>query len=190
MNAASPNKPLLGLSVYLLFFWTVLLGLPPVAAGAEKQVTEYQVKAVFLYNLAKFVTWPEDRQVNRGEFLIGIYGTNPFGSIIHATVENEKLHNKPIKVVQYSTVSELQDTPCNILFISSSAMEQFETIRKNINNLPILTVSDTRGFPEQGGMVNLRKESQKIEVEINREATSTAGLFISSKLLRLARIVK
>jgi len=53
-----------------------------------------------------------------------------------------------------------------------------------------LTVSDLDKFTSLGGCVGLHKEDKRIHFEVNLTALDTAGLKLSSKLLKLARIVK
>ncbi len=127
---------------------------------------------------------------NSAPFIIGVYGPNPFGDALNQAVAGEKKNNRPLQVRNYASLNELHAHPCEILFISAEAMHDWGKIRKQLDHLPVLTVSDTQGFPEQGGMVNLLKIKEKIQVEINRKATLKAGLTVSSKLLSLARIIK
>ncbi|SHO49075.1 YfiR family protein [Desulfopila aestuarii] len=170
-------------AVLLLLFCTM-----PVKAAAQ-QVGEYHIKAVFLTNLTHFVTWPENVDRENAPFIIGIYGPDPFDSILDKAVAGEKKNNRPLKIERYHNLQELDPTRCNILFIHDSKVDEWKAIQSRLANYPILTVGDTSGFPEQGGMVNLIKNGQKIQVEINHNAVQKSGLTMSSKLLSLARIV-
>lgn len=174
-------------ATFLAITW-LLLGCFTVPCPA-KQIEEYHVKAVFLFNLAHFVTWPIDPSPTAPSFSIGIYGEDPFGQVLDNVIKGETKFDKPITIKRYTNLQELQKDPCNILFVSAGAMNQWETIRDLPTASAILTVSDVAGFPEKGGMVNLLKAEQRIQVEINRAAVSQAGLVMSAKLLILARLV-
>ncbi|MDP3481402.1 MAG: YfiR family protein [Desulfoprunum sp.] len=174
-------------ATFLAIAW-LLLGCFTVPCSA-KQIEEYHVKAVFLFNLAHFVTWPIDPSPTAPSFSIGIYGEDPFGQVLDNVIKGETKFDKPITIKHYTNLQELQKDPCNILFVSARAMNQWETIRDLLAASAILTVSDVAGFPEKGGMVNLLKAEQRIQVEINRAAVSQAGLVMSAKLLILARLV-
>jgi hypothetical protein len=50
----------------------------------------------------------------------------------------------------------------------------------------ILTVGDTEGFAEDGGIIRFVTEKNRIRFRINVDAAEAAHLVISSKLLRLA----
>jgi hypothetical protein len=52
--------------------------------------------------------------------------------------------------------------------------------------LPVLTVSDVRGFANLGGIIEFRIIANKVRFDINVNAAESAGLIISSKLLSLA----
>jgi hypothetical protein len=54
----------------------------------------------------------------------------------------------------------------------------------------VLSVGEINGFAEQGGMVNLLLANKTVKIEINQAAAEQAGLQISAKLLKLARLVK
>ena len=115
--------------VFFMLVLAVLLLFLPRLALADKEVPEYHVKAVFLYNLASFVTWPEDWHRDADTFVIGIYGNDPFGTLIDQTVAGEQRQGKPIEIIRYKDIGELKTPSCDILFISSSITENFSEIR-------------------------------------------------------------
>lgn len=171
-----------------LLLFLLLWGLP--GGASAQQVGEYHIKAVFLTNLTHFVTWPDNGNSGQDHpFIIGILGPDPFESILDKAVAGETKNGRPLKIERYRHLDEVDLHRCAILFLHASQVEQWERIRPRIAGSPILTVADVQGFPERGGMVNLLKTGQKIEVEINREAVQRSGLVMSSKLLSLARIV-
>jgi hypothetical protein len=170
---------------------TTLLLLSALPTGATaQQVQEYDIKAVFLLNLMHFVNWPATVEHGTNNFIIGIYGTDPFGPILDKAIEGERKFNSSIKIQRYSELNQLDPMVCNILFIHETKLEDWDIIQQHFSGYPVLLVADTSGFPEQGGMVNLLKTRQKIQVEINPGAVKESGLSMSSKILNLARIVQ
>jgi len=174
---------------------TVVVGVLLFLFGAQlikaeaQQVGEYHIKAVFLTNLTHFVTWPESTENQQTPFIIGIYGPDPFDSILDKAVAGEKKNNRPLKIEHYHSLKDIDPARCNILFIHESKLSEWQAIRSLLANYPVLTVADINGFPEAGGMVNLVKNGQKIQLEINHSAVQKSGLTMSSKLLSLARII-
>ncbi len=45
-------------------------------------VNEYQVKAAFIFNFAKFVEWPVDASGEPGVLVVGVVGDDPFGGAL------------------------------------------------------------------------------------------------------------
>ena len=168
-----------------------------VAGGANAQSSasaasaEYLIKAGFIYNFAQLVQWPSAAFSQADSpIVIGILGTDPFGTSIDRVVENKKLdgHNLIVKRLRWS--KDLRDlTECNILFISSSEKEHVADVINMVKWLPILTIGETPGFAARGGIINLTLEDNKVRFEVNIGAAKQANLNISSRLLALAKIV-
>jgi hypothetical protein len=78
---------------------------------------------------------------------------------------------------------------CNIVFVSSSETAHLDEIFHLIKNMPILTIGETPGFANHGGIINFIVVDDKIRFEINVEAAKQAEISISSRLLALAKIV-
>jgi hypothetical protein len=150
---------------------------------------EYKVKAVFLYNFARFVEWPTGAFPEpESPFVIGVLGDDPFGPFLDETVRDEKVNERPLITNRYQKASDIG--MCHILFVSKSVSEKHEDILLSIKGKNILTVSDVSGFTKNGGMIRFVNEDNKIKILINLEAAKSENLVISSKLLRIARIVE
>lgn len=171
-----------------LKFLSLGLGLLLAAGFGRAQVTspsEYQLKAAFLYNFAKFVDWPPAAFADdKSPFVIGVLGASPFGNTLEQTVAGKKLNDRTIVVQAFHAVTEV--TNCHILFICNSEEKNLTETLGKLNGRMILTVGETDRFIEAGGMVNFTREASKIRFQINNEVAKTARLKISSKLLSLA----
>lgn len=173
------------ISVAILLVWSSLAFLP--LEAQPQTAPEYQVKAAFLYNFAKFVEWPADALSNDPSFVIGIVGQDPFGNFIDEAVAGKTVQDKPIVVKRFS---KIEDTVgAHILFISNSEAGHVSRMVKQLGRIPVLTVSDIDRFAERGGMVQLETEQNRVRFAINVAAVERAGLKPSSQLLKLARIV-
>ncbi len=148
---------------------------------------EYQIKAVFLFNFARFVDWPAKAFPDADSpFVIGILGDDPFGSYLDETVRGEKVNGHPLTVQRYRRAGEIR--ACQVLFISRSEADRLEQILASLRGRSILTVGDTDDFAARGGMIRLATERNKVRMRINLDAVKAANLAISSKLLRVAEI--
>lgn len=148
---------------------------------------EYQVKAVFLFNFTHFVEWPSTSFASdQSPLVIGILGENPFGAYMENVVSGEKVNDHPLVVYHYENLEEINT--CHILFINKTETNNLSDILTSLKGKNILTVSDTPDFMQQGGMVRFFTRNNKINLQINLNATKLTKLEISSKLLRLAEI--
>ncbi len=165
---------------------SILLGAPLHAAAATP--TEYQLKAVFLYNFAQFVEWPATAFSSpQAPLVICVLGEDPFGADLDRVTAGETAQNHPIAVARHQDVSTV-DT-CHILFVSESEAPRFPQILEAVKGRNILTVSDAEGFAESGGMIRFVTLQKRVRLRVSVEPASAAQLAISSKLLRLAEIV-
>ncbi len=148
---------------------------------------EHQVKAVFLYNFTQFVAWPESAfPAKDAPLIIGILGPDPFGEYLDTVVSGESAAHHPIRVRRFRNPEDVRD--CHILFVRVPDGE-IASLPKTLGKKGMLTVGDSRGFSQAGGMVNFIKRQGKIGLQVNLDAVKDAGLDVSSKLLRLAEIV-
>ncbi len=149
---------------------------------------EYQLKAVFLYNFINFVTWPDEAfdEPDR-PFTIGILGEDPFGTFLEKVVADETFKGRPILLKRGNSPDELAD--CRILFIGKSNRGRLDAIFKKVTPGRVLTVGDFEGFIEAGGMINLTHADQRVRIEINVRAIRSTELEVSSKLLRVAKVI-
>jgi YfiR/HmsC-like len=165
-----------------------LVWLPAVGRvnAQDSAPTEYQIKAAFLFNFAKFVEWPASAfSETNSPIVIGILGDNPFGNDLVKTVRDKTLNNRPLVIKEFH--SSLEATNCHMLFISTSEKARLPQILEALRGVSVLTVSEMDRFKEAGGMINFVREGNKIRFQINEAAAKSAGLKISSKLLNVFR---
>lgn len=159
-----------------------------VAPAAERVAGEYEIKAAFLYNFAQYIEWPTDGVPDSdGAFIIGILGENPFGDAFDVIARNKTIHGKRIVVRRFATVEDY--TPCHILFVSASAVDKLPALLERVKGSHVLLAGDSEGLAEQGVVINFFIEKSKVRFEINVDAATRMELKISSKLLRLAKII-
>lgn len=154
---------------------------PPVAG-------EYQVKAAFLFNFARYVEWPPEAFPATGEpFVVTVLGEDPFGEALDAALKGRTIRDRRLAVRRVARMEDVGQS--QILFIAESEGEELPRILRRLDAAPTLTIGETPHFAEQGGMIRFRKERDRVGFEINLASTERARLKISSQLLKLARIV-
>lgn len=178
--AAVPVRRLAAAAVVLML---VCLAASPASSQAAPP-SEYEVKAAFLYNFARFVEWPEAAQAD-DTLKICILGKDPFGDAFES-IEGRLIRGRRLVVERHTDPGQ---EPCDILFVSASERRRLAAILTALKDTPVLTVSEVDGFAARGGMVNFYLDQKKVRFEINVDAVERAGLEMSAKLLRVARVI-
>jgi hypothetical protein len=199
--------------------WLCMTALPiaaaiPRSAQADAATErEYQLKAAFLYNFVMFVDSPRfassgeeaerDASGAKKPILIGIIGKDPFGAAFEP-LKNKQLRDRPVVIKRFKGLKTPVDIEapaeqnlpdldaikqCHVLFVCASERAHLGAILGPIRTTNILTVADTPGFLDAGGMINFLIEEKKVRFEINAAAAARTKLEIRSKLLRLAKEV-
>jgi hypothetical protein len=168
----------------------LLLMLLPVSLSAYAQsgpVGEYDVKAAFLYNFGRYTEWPSSAFANPSStFQLCVLGSSPFGNHLNSILSGKRINGHPIHILYGNDPSEM--TACHLAFISASLKGQHDEILGTFRGLPMLTVSETWGFTQKGGIINFLVVEGKVRFVINVTAARKADLKISSQLLKLAVI--
>ncbi len=156
---------------------------------AEAQVDEYQVKAAFLFNFAKFVQWPAQTfKTPTDPIAICILGKNPFGKTLEETIKGKTVGGRTLDVLP---ISDTQPPgSCQILFVPSSERKRFRSILARLKGAGVLSVGEAGEFTAEGGVINFSVEHGNISLEINVAAAEYTGVHISAKLLSLSHVVR
>ena len=149
---------------------------------------EYKFKAVYVFNFLQFTEWPDSAfQNERSPVILGVFGDDPFGSVLDETIQSEKVGDHPIIIKRFQATDDLAQ--CHALFISPSEKEIVPAVLKRVGETSTLTISDIDGFGDLGGCIGFYMEKNKLRFVINMKALKQSDLHVSSKLLRLAKII-
>ena len=153
--------------------------------GAQ-QVEEYELKAAVLYHLASFVAWPEPAASDASQpFVIGVLGSDPFKAYLDA-LEGETVAGRPVQIRRFAGLRGVETA--HILFVGESEEARLPQVLAAIAGRNVLTVGEAEDFAADGGVIRWFIETDRLRFEVNRCAAALAGLEISSRLLRFARI--
>jgi hypothetical protein len=161
---------------------------PSLTLSSEEisSVREYQVKATFLLNFSKFVTYPE-KAFSNSEHQICVLGDDPFQGSLSILVKDEEVHGRPIKISYLRDIEAVNK--CQALFVSQSEQNRLASIIGSVRQQPILTVSDIENFVTSGGMIQFYILDNNVRFFIDPVTASESELKVSSRLLQVAKVV-
>ena len=147
-------------------------------------VSEYQVKAGFIYNIARFTQWPGDLKTIR----ICIYGDDPFGSYIDS-IDGKAVGDRNIEITRTRSIRAIKD--CNIAFLNIIPPEErlFARALRELEGSKVLTIADFSEAVRYGVVVGFLIDEDRVGFNINHTVAKSTKLEISAKVLRLAREV-
>ena len=151
-------------------------------------VSEHDLKAAYLYNFARFVTWPPDVPPVGEPFRLCVVAEITTTQAVEHTMTGEILNGRPVHTLVPETADDVRT--CQILFVGRGAGDRARTMLAAVRQLPVLTVGESAGFVDGGGIIEFVNENSRVRFDINPRNAERAGLTISARLLRVARRVE
>src|SRR5262249_18853354 len=179
------RKP--GLAAVILLCCGLLFA-PLPAPGAQTSSAEYEVKAAFIFNFAKFVEWPPQAFSGaESPFTICLAG-DPFAGALDRLIQGKTLDRRRLTIRRVSAGDDVH--ACQVLYIAPSKSRRAAELLNSVANAPILTIGESKNFIEDGGIIRLVNAGGHIRFQINPDAADRGSLKISSRLLRVADVVR
>jgi len=189
--ARSParSRRLSGARLAVAFHLVMAVQNPLNAGPTDQQLDEYQVKAAFIYNFARFVQWPSEASRNPSDpITICILGPDLFGRTLDGIVAGRAIEGRTFVVRRIAAVKEAP--ACQILFFSAIQGARSSPILAELKTPGILTIGDSDASGLDGVVVNFKLEDSRVRFAINMEAATYQKLQISSRLLNLAYLIR
>jgi YfiR/HmsC-like len=157
-------------------------------AADPETLTEYQIKAGFLFNFTRFVEWPEDAFATPTSPIVAcVVGATPLTDLLTEVALGKLVNGRALSITRVKPADDFRG--CNLLFISEAAERRTAEILVRLRKTHTLTVGETPGFPSAGGMINFSIQDNKVKLEMNLDATTRAGLKANSKLIAVSHLV-
>jgi len=172
---------------YALTILIALLATAGSSGQSHAAPNEYEVKAAFLYNFAKFMAWPPSHSPAESTFTICILGDDPFGPALDL-LKGKPVDGRPVEVRRLTRPGEIGR--CRIVFVGPPHAREIGSLAEKLRDQPVLTVGDGAGFVRAGGMIGFVLSDGRVRFEIGPDRISPTGLTVSSQLLKLAIIVR
>jgi hypothetical protein len=179
-------KTELGLARAVVALGMLVTAAPQGLPAAPEAVPEYRVKLVYLYNFARFATWPA-RAFDSPEapFDIGVLDLAPFENAL-PVIEGKRAGGRPVRVRLCRTIGEMKQ--CHLLFVNRGDDLYVKALLTALQDAPVLTISEHPAFTRWGGAMRFFHEKQRIRFAVNRHAAHRAGIRLSAQLLQVAEI--
>lgn len=150
---------------------------------------EESVKAVFLFNFSKYVTWPAIQAIGErspAEIRICVTANDGFFSVLKSAVQGEDVDGRPLVPVALDGLDSART--CQILYVGDAKTADARAWLNAVRGHQVLTVAD--GDISDDTVIAFVRDASRLRFDINRGAAGRHGLNVSAKLLRLARTVK
>jgi hypothetical protein len=165
----------------------IVLGIFMLSASYQpKDDVNAKFKAIYLYNFAKYIEWPD--AYKDGNFVIAVYGSyntlltelNKMAST--KTAGTQKFEIKP--VTSLDAAAKYQ-----ILFVSKENMGQFSDVIAKLKGRGTLLVTEKDGMAKKGSAINFVVVDNKQKFELNKTNAEKHYLKVSKNLESLAILV-
>lgn len=172
----------------LVAILVVAAGLVRLSASSVDGLSEYEVKAAFLFNFTRFVEWPGSAFANdKAPIVIGLFHSDPFGAALRRVVEGQTVRGRAVEVRVVKSYDEVRT--CHLVFVSAAEERRIPDLLRSGAVSRVLAVGESSGFAQAGGMMNFVMDGSRVRFEVNLRAAERAGLKLSSRLLSMARLV-
>lgn len=159
------------------------------ASALQDSAPEAEIKAFFLFNFTRFTEWPDSVFAGApDEFQIGVLGPESALEPIQRNLTGKSVGKRTLKFLRSTAPGDLKN--CPLVFISQAERAQIPALLSEFKGRPILTVGETEGFAEDGGILNFYIENNKVKFEINPDALGRAQLKATKLILAAPKKVK
>jgi len=176
-------RRLLAAAMMLAAGMAVAAPVAPAAAAAQPSApSQLDVQAVYLFDFAKFVRWPEGAE--HSTLTICVAGQKGYVDALTRLVKGEHIDSRPLAVRAVQTPADV--TGCDILFLGILVKDQEAALLAATVDKPVLTVSDIPGFLESGGIIQFLVIDKRVRFSVDLHSATHSGSGLSSELLKVA----
>ncbi|MGR6871786.1 YfiR family protein [Pseudomonas sp. HK3] len=164
--------------------WFVLVATVCFAGGSSNAFSELntsQIKSAYLYQISKFVFWPDERKQFE-HFNLCLLGSDTYQGNLQKMV-GRTVFNRPVRLQPVDNLSQAKQ--CHLLLLSSPDSINSTELQTWLKQHPVLTVADGAESIEKA-MVVFVLENQRVRLHINVDLARTSGLSFAANLLEVA----
>jgi hypothetical protein len=159
------------------------------ARKPDAQASEAELKAAWMYNFSQHVEWPAAAfKDERAPMIVSILGQHPLEEALSKVVRGKTAQGRSIEIRRAALPAELKGA--HLVFLPDSEKERLEAAVAVLKGSPALLVTETEGSVRRGATLNFFMDESRVRFEASVDNATRAGLSISTKLLKFARLAK
>jgi hypothetical protein len=148
---------------------------------------QQQVKAGYLYNFARFTTWPASKFASPGDaILLCVLENDPLTAALDESLRGKSIDARPLLVRQVQRAEDMR--ACHVAYLGVLAGERLDAALDSLAGSGVLTIYEN-GSRRVGGAIHLFVEERRLRFEINKGTAQRERLELSSRLLGVAAAV-
>jgi hypothetical protein len=162
----------------------LLLSCGVLAAAAPAWADETKVKGLFLYNLAKYVTWPAGAfDSDASPIVIGVVGDTSFVNSMSDLVDGHQVKGRDLKII--SVDAGVVTRGVHVIYFPDNDYGRLREQARLFSSSPAIRVAEHKRFAKVGDIGFVMRD-ERVVFYVNEDNSKREGLRVSSKFMRLA----
>jgi len=153
-----------------------------------------QIIAAFVYQISKFVTWPDAKvNIQNTPLKLCVLAHGEANLLQQfSKLTSKKAQGRTIRVLSFKNKQTLYDHvqvegACHILFTPNGEWNEFTLNEIRTLRESTLLIGKSRHFLESGGMMSLIQVNSKMKIFLNPESMEQSQIKLESRLRALTR---
>ena len=147
------------------------------------------MKAVMVSIVTEHTEWPETEPNGKEKpVVVGFVRSIPFEDEFAEAVADLQKNGFRVEMKKLESLNQALD--CQVVYFPENAHAAHRAWLIPLREKPILTIGESNSFCRDGGILRLSIENRKINMLLNVDAMSDAGIRISSAVARQAAIFR
>jgi hypothetical protein len=152
-------------------------------------LTEYEVKAAFIYKFCLYIEWPPKAFTTANEPLVlGVIGPAEIADNLQAATQGHTVNGRTITIRRIATAADLPGL--HLLFVAKDELPGATSLMAEAKKHPTLLVTESPTGLDAGGIINFTMQDSRVRFDVELSAAAQEGFGLSAQLLKVARIVR
>ncbi|HEX7026416.1 MAG TPA: YfiR family protein [Gammaproteobacteria bacterium] len=165
-------------------FHLLALAVSPVQGRVSQVDLSYQVKAAYIYNILKFVSFPESALHVEGVLNVCVLGEDRFGTALDE-INGAGVPQGVINIIHLDDGKPMSWGDCNALYVVETEKRNIKSILSRVDSKAILTIGEFAPFIQYGGLIELFVQDDSIRFRINEDLVKETDFQVAAQLVQL-----